>query len=182
MPKLISCGTCGHQVSSSATQCPNCGQQFKKKTSKLTWIIAALFGLPFLMGIIMASNSNNSGNATSESSTPAKTEPSKFASMEKFDAPETEFDSDVGAKVYILEQTIKKQMKDPESAQFQNWHYVKASKKSPATFCGEVNAKNSFGGYTGFKRFFVKEDDMKFGIEDQTDNFATQYNKYCILK
>ena len=51
MAKLTTCGTCGHQVSSTATQCPNCGQKFKKKTSIFTWAIAALFGLPLLFAI-----------------------------------------------------------------------------------------------------------------------------------
>lgn len=38
-------------------------------------------------------------------------------------------------------------MKDPSSAQFRNL------KIRLASLCGEINAKNSFGAYTGFKRF-----------------------------
>lgn len=182
MVQLLNCGVCGHQVSSTATQCPSCGAKFKKKTSKLTWIIAAIFGLPFLAGVIGASFSDKNSTTTNQTSS-SEHEPSKFASLEKFDAPETEFDSETATKVYILEQVITKNMKDPESAKFQNWHYVKASKKLPATFCGQVNAKNSFGGYTGFKHFFITTDDkMEFAIDDGSDGFANKFNKYCVMK
>lgn len=56
MAKLTTCGTCGHQVSSTATQCPNCGQKFKKKTSIFTWAVAGLIGVPFLFGIFKSAN------------------------------------------------------------------------------------------------------------------------------
>jgi hypothetical protein len=47
------------------------------------------------------------------------------------------------------QQVIAAQLKDPASAQFRNVR-VKGE-----TVCGEVNAKNSFGGYIGFKTFEV---------------------------
>lgn len=47
---------------------------------------------------------------------------------------------------------VTARLKDPESAQFRN----------QAGICGEVNAKNSFGGYTGFKRFIAKSDALVF--------------------
>ena len=46
------------------------------------------------------------------------------------------------------EKYVKQKLKDPESAQFQN-QFI-GIKGAP---CGEVNSKNSFGGYTGFKRY-----------------------------
>jgi hypothetical protein len=39
------------------------------------------------------------------------------------------------------------QLKDPESARFRD-AFVNGS-----SYCGQVNAKNSYGGYVGFKRF-----------------------------
>ncbi|MDH0520842.1 hypothetical protein [Achromobacter xylosoxidans] len=41
-------------------------------------------------------------------------------------------------------------LKDPDSAKFRN----------QKSFCGEVNAKNSYGGYTGFKRFIAAGKDL----------------------
>ncbi len=46
---------------------------------------------------------------------------------------------------------VKLKMKDPESAQFRNVH-IKAGEE--AAVQGEVNAKNSYGGYAGFERFY----------------------------
>lgn len=44
-------------------------------------------------------------------------------------------------------------MKDPASTQFRNLHYG----VEPGTVCGEINAKNGFGGYVGFERFFIAD-------------------------
>jgi hypothetical protein len=41
-------------------------------------------------------------------------------------------------------------LKDSESARFRNERIAKSG-----ALCGEVNSKNSFGGYVGFKRFIL---------------------------
>jgi hypothetical protein len=57
-----------------------------------------------------------------------------------------------------LRDAVKERMKDPDSIQFRNvevFHH-KAKDVTPAgvyVLCGEVNAKNSYGGYTGFSLF-----------------------------
>lgn len=54
---------------------------------------------------------------------------------------------------YILSRKteIRGSLKDPSSAEFRN---VFVSRKGGApVVCGEVNSKNSFGGYVGFQRF-----------------------------
>jgi hypothetical protein len=49
---------------------------------------------------------------------------------------------------------VAAQLKDPQSAQFRN---MKGSEKARMV-CGEINAKNSMGGYIGFKNFMVAGD------------------------
>jgi hypothetical protein len=44
---------------------------------------------------------------------------------------------------------VAAQMKDPDSAEFKG-----VKKTSPGYWCGWVNAKNSFGGYTGYAVFY----------------------------
>lgn len=56
-----------------------------------------------------------------------------------------------------VENKVKSLLKDPDSAQFRK---VKNT-------CGEVNAKNSFGGYTGYKRFLIYEGQV---LIEETDN------------
>lgn len=50
---------------------------------------------------------------------------------------------------------VLEQLKDPASAEFRE---IKVSIFNGAPLvCGEVNAKNSYGGYTGFRHFMIKE-------------------------
>lgn len=66
--------------------------------------------------------------------------------------------------------SVKSSLKDPDSAQFQN---VKG-------YCGEVNAKNSYGGYTGFKRFIsVDGNTVIESDEDDPLEFALGWEAYC---
>ncbi len=44
-------------------------------------------------------------------------------------------------------QSVASQMKDPNSVEFQNWHAFE--NQNGLVVCGEINAKNSFGGYSG---------------------------------
>jgi hypothetical protein len=70
-------------------------------------------------------------------------------------------------------------LKDPASAKFR--HVV--SMQENAGYCGEVNAKNSYGGYVGYRKFYViGTTDAYF---DNTDteafsSFPTMWEKYCI--
>jgi hypothetical protein len=53
-----------------------------------------------------------------------------------------------------LQQSIKEQLKDPESALFRN---MILTKEESGLACGEVNSKNSLGGYVGFHPFVRKK-------------------------
>lgn len=44
-------------------------------------------------------------------------------------------------------------LKDPDSAQFRNL-WVRNTGKDYVV-CGEINAKNSYGGYVGYQQFYV---------------------------
>lgn len=64
----------------------------------------------------------------------------------------------------MARQWVEARLKDKSSAEFRN----------QKGFCGEVNAKNSYGGYSGFERFIaanesmvVQEKDMAIGEFDK---------------
>jgi len=58
-----------------------------------------------------------------------------------------------------LKEAVANQLFDPGSAIF------KHIEKKVLGYCGEVNAKNKFGGYVGFKRFYIfKTTDGKWEI------------------
>ncbi|MBV4512723.1 hypothetical protein HBO10_19900 [Pseudomonas sp. WS 5503] len=63
-------------------------------------------------------------------------------------------------------------LKDPESAEFRN----------QKGFCGEVNSKNSFGGYAGFKRFIAASEEMVvFAGDDRmtSTDFEQAWSQFC---
>jgi hypothetical protein len=51
-------------------------------------------------------------------------------------------------------------LKDPSSAQYRN--VMAVNDVQFYVFCGEVNAKNSFGAYTGYRSLSVKRHKSKF--------------------
>lgn len=59
---------------------------------------------------------------------------------------------------------IKRELVDPESAQFRDLKLTSSNK----CLTGEVNAKNRMGGYVGFKKFFASE--QKVIIANETSD------------
>lgn len=62
--------------------------------------------------------------------------------------------------IEVAKASIAKKMMDPNSVQFRNLTYVESALRKDDEpvrhgLCGEVNAKNSYGGYVGFKLFYV---------------------------
>jgi hypothetical protein len=60
-------------------------------------------------------------------------------------------------------------LKDPASAQWRGL-YISGS-KMPA-LCGEINGKNSYGAYIGFRRFYATTEILLTEIENPRDNFV----------
>ena len=55
--------------------------------------------------------------------------------------------------IKIGESLVKDGLKDPNSALFESSYH--ASGEGDGYVCGQVNAKNSYGGYTGKKPYYV---------------------------
>ncbi|MFZ6745255.1 hypothetical protein ACO0LC_18680 [Undibacterium sp. JH2W] len=55
---------------------------------------------------------------------------------------------------YRGEQLVRNELIDPDSAVFMDVKYVRETKG----LCGQVNGKNSTGGYVGFHDFYVDAD------------------------
>lgn len=59
------------------------------------------------------------------------------------------------AAIVEAKEKVKRELVDPESALFRDIA-VKRMKLGGLNVCGEVNSKNSLGGYAGYREFFVK--------------------------
>ncbi|HXX86623.1 MAG TPA: hypothetical protein VEN29_21915 [Casimicrobiaceae bacterium] len=75
------------------------------------------------------------------------------------------------------EAKIRQMLIDPESARFRN-DFVSRKDGEPVV-CGEINYKNSLGGYIGYQRFIWGRDVQLFGIETDADEMARQWEARC---
>jgi hypothetical protein len=77
---------------------------------------------------------------------------------------------------------VAKNLKDPASAQFTNMARSMRpnAKGTPTdTVCGSVNAKNSFGGYTGARPFVHFVADNSVHIAGESDLDTTIVRNFC---
>lgn len=66
---------------------------------------------------------------------------------------------------------LTRQFKDPGSAQYRN---LFISGKSMRVLCGEVNAKNSYGAYNGFNRFYSTGDPLFTKIGSSSSSSSSE--------
>lgn len=74
---------------------------------------------------------------------------------------------------------VAAQMRDPSSAQFRGLGAL-----NPNALCGEVNGKNGFGAYVGFRLFYSDPRTGAVGVfdgeaPDHGSAFYADYARYC---
>ena len=66
-----------------------------------------------------------------------------------------------------MQNLVRDSLKDGDSAKFRN-HYE---------LCGEVNAKNSFGAYTGYSKYVITPDKIYFESDYSESDFSKKLFK-----
>lgn len=56
----------------------------------------------------------------------------------------------------IAQAAARDVLKDPDSAKFKNSYQAYRLENGDLVICGEMNAKNSFGGYVGYEPYYVR--------------------------
>jgi hypothetical protein len=79
--------------------------------------------------------------------------------------------------VASAKRAVLRLLRDPESAQFRDV-FVKRTSTIGTVACGEVNSKNGFGGYVGFKHFVSAGGSVV--MEDQHDDSAMVWRVACL--
>lgn len=76
---------------------------------------------------------------------------------------------------------VEAKLKDPDSAQFRNVYFHKGQDGIPVT-CGEVNSKNSLGGYSGFQHFISAGSSELTYLQEQmrAAEFAKVWKRLCV--
>jgi hypothetical protein len=75
---------------------------------------------------------------------------------------------------------IVEQLTDPESARWRGLFI--SSYEGGQALCGEVNAKNSMGGYSGFTQFYVsasRDHHLDIDIGNRYTLFEYYHGTYC---
>lgn len=79
------------------------------------------------------------------------------------------------------EQLVRGMLRDPESAKFRNLYFRMADvrgQRIPVT-CGEVNAKNGFGGYGGYEQFVSAGSRQTTFLSSQSKDWPTIWRMLC---
>lgn len=71
-----------------------------------------------------------------------------------------------GGPVEDAKKLVAHDLKDPSSAQFRD------VKKTGKAVCGEVNGKNAYGAYVGFKHFIVEGDTVTIQPDIPTERLS----------
>lgn len=166
---LAACKECGRQVSTQAKACPGCGGPPPKlpspKISWKGWAALALAG--WVLITVFSRNSNESTDAA------------KVATAS--DGNQGSGLTDENRQSIWIEKgkdAVKQRLKDPESVQFRKTYFHRGKSGVPVA-CGQVNAKNSMGGYTGFQRFVSGASVELTYLEKEVDGFAKVWNELC---
>lgn len=78
------------------------------------------------------------------------------------------------------QEAVKNKMRDPGSVRFRNTRFHIFQDNSPMV-CGEVNARNGFGGATGYQRFIASGESFGPVLEEMMSptEFAKSWNQIC---
>jgi hypothetical protein len=138
--------------------------QAKKRLSWRMWALI-IFGLWLVTQMVTPHEATKAS--------PAAPAPAKEASTNK--APSKE-DHSIPRQMpdFVGEQFVSPHLKDPASAHYRNITY--RTRNSLPVLCGEVNARNSFGGYTGFEYFVAMGNLVQIGGREMHD----LWNTFCV--
>ena len=77
-------------------------------------------------------------------------------------------------KVEAAKKEVESRLSDPSSAQYRN-----ITTSSQGVVCGEVNAKNKMGGYTGFEMFVYNAAGYGSGVDYPKKYSSKSWDWFC---
>lgn len=112
----------------------------------------------------------NDRNATAEASDAASADNKLSDNDEK---------SKMAGYQVIAKKTLENSLKDPDNANYKDvhGHKINMGNGDQYVFCGKINSKNSFGGYTGYEDFVAAAGIA--AVESQVSDFYKIKNKLC---
>lgn len=140
---------------------------------RIAILLAILFGLAWIGAKINGPGSSADAkvdNLPLQAANPAERKP--LTPAEAKAQQEKWFGADT---IVAAKRAVKNSLKDPNSAEFKDV-YANYTEAVGMVACGHVNAKNSLGGYTGFKAFVSNG---KTVILEGKDDIKKAWNSAC---
>jgi flagellar motor protein MotB len=101
---------------------------------------------------------------------------SSFGAVEKSSEKEAVKPSFDQVMIEKAKEAVMNSLKDPESARFRHVH-IKLG--DPSSVQGEVNAKNSYGAYNGYQKFYVEIDRDNISTEREIVKLIEESHGTC---
>lgn len=140
---------------------------------RIAILLAILFGLAWIGTKINGPSTNANAKVDTPPPQAAKPVESKpLTPTEEKARQEKWFGTDT---IVAAKRAVKNSLKDSNSAEFKNV-YANYTEEFGVVACGYVNAKNSFGAYTGYKAFVSAG---KSVIMEGTDNIKKAWAAAC---
>ena len=184
------CPECAETIKKAANVCKHCGHRFRggepkdgprneaeEKVSKNSKIGCVVIVVGLVAMISFCTPDQTDGLPASSKGSTSINDSDKASNESPFDDV-----SKQGLWIIKSKEGIKKRLKDPDSAKFRDVRFYSGS--PVPVVCGQVNAKNALGGYSGFERFIAsgENESIAFLASDieAGDSIDNAWKKLCI--
>lgn len=178
------CPKCAEKIQNQARICRYCGSEQPQNEGGKGTLLLVIGGI-LLVGTLAKSLNGGAEEtypekspATASASAVTTSRTAKASVSNRTNTPYSDFNRQ-HAWIERGKEQIRTRLKDPASAQFRNVHFYSGG-GVPVT-CGEVNSRNSFGGYTGFERFIAAGSQLAVVESDMTtpSELDQVWDKFC---
>jgi hypothetical protein len=180
------CPQCAEMVQGEAKICRFCRHEFASASKQASFSSTqperdnkgCLVAICLIIVIAIAARSCGNSESGSAAKPKAVAKSAEITTVSK--KPSSPY-ADVGkqyAWISAGKDAIRNQLKDPESATFRNVHFYSGG--GTPVVCGEINARNGFGGFTGYERF-VSAGTVISATESQVEGgLGLVWDKFCV--